>query len=68
MAYEKGKKGLCKIKMAKMKAKTGQCCELCGRHLSGEVCEYNQGHITCKDEDCIGQGMKADLKKLKGIK
>ena len=49
----------------KTKAKIGQCCELCGRHLYGEICENTNGYITCKDEDCIGQGMKADLKKLK---
>jgi len=51
----------------RMKAKTGQCCELCGRHLGGEMCENTNGYITCKNEDCIGQGMKADLKKLKKV-
>ena len=45
------------------KAKTGWCCELCGRHLGGEMCENNKGYITCKDENCIGRGIKADLKK-----
>jgi len=24
------------------KAKTGWCCELCGRHLGGEMCENNK--------------------------
>jgi len=55
--------------MVTEKAKIGQCCELCGRHLGGEMCEITKGwYITCKNEDCIGQGIKADLRKLKGGK
>lgn len=48
-----------------VRAGIGQCCVLCGRHLGGQNCDNENGIITCKNQDCIGEYEKTLKKKIR---